>query len=97
MLPTSGSYLLDVIPWKFLKCTSEIVRLLCMRCKLETRSGIALGKGSYGVLIAQSEILLPIALSHLDSVIDVVNGHCVICDVLHTSQATATLEVGGHG
>ena len=30
MVPTTGSYLPEVIPLMFLKCTSEMVRLLCL-------------------------------------------------------------------
>lgn len=40
---------------------------------------------AYGVLIAQSEILLAIALGHLNSVVDIVNGHRVICDIFHAA------------
>lgn len=31
IVPTTGSYLPEVVPWMFLKVTSEIVRLLCPR------------------------------------------------------------------
>lgn len=50
---------------------------------------------TYGILIAQSKITLSIALGDFDSVVNVVNCHCVIGDVLHTTRAASTLQIGG--
>lgn len=52
---------------------------------------------TYGVLIAQSEITLSVALGDFDGVVDVVNGHRIVDDVLHTSRAASTLQVCGKG
>ena len=48
---------------------------------------------TYGELIAQSEITLSVALSDLNSIIDVLDGHSVIGNVLDASRATSALQV----
>lgn len=49
---------------------------------------------TYGVLVAQSEVLLAVALGDLNSVVDVLDGHGVVGDVLHAAGATSALQVG---
>lgn len=49
---------------------------------------------TYGVLVAESEVLLAVALGDLNGIVDVLDGHGVVGDVLHTARATATLQVG---
>jgi hypothetical protein len=50
-----------------------------------------------GELIASSQVLLTIALSDLDSVVDIVDAHGVVGDVVDTAFATTSLEVAGEG
>jgi hypothetical protein len=52
---------------------------------------------TYGELIAKSEVLLSVALGHLDSIIDIPDGHGVVGNVLDTARATSTLQVGRQG
>lgn len=49
---------------------------------------------TYGVLVAESEVLLAVALGDLNGIVDVLDGHGVVGDVLHTARATPTLQVG---
>jgi hypothetical protein len=49
---------------------------------------------TYGVLIAQSEVTLSVALSDLNSIINILDGHSVIGNVLDASRATSALQVG---
>lgn len=52
------------------------------------------GDGQLGrELIASGEVLLTVALGDLDSVVDVVDGHGVISDVVDATLAAAALEV----
>jgi hypothetical protein len=50
---------------------------------------------TYGVLIAESEVLLSVALGNLNGIIDVLDGHGVVGNVLDTARATSALQVGG--
>lgn len=43
--------------------------------------------------VAERQVLLPIALRDLDGVVDVGDGHVLVCDVLDTARATSTLQV----
>jgi hypothetical protein len=52
---------------------------------------------TYGVLIAQSEVFLSVALGDFNSVINVLDGHGVVGDVLDAARATSTLQVGRQG
>lgn len=52
---------------------------------------------AYGVLIAQSEVFLSVALGDFNSIINVVDGHGVVGDVLDAARATSTLQVGRKG
>lgn len=49
---------------------------------------------TYGELVAESQILLAIALGHFDRVVDIVNSHAIVGNVLHQARSTATLEIG---
>ena len=49
---------------------------------------------TYGEFVAQSEVLLAVALGDFNGVVDVLDGHGVVGDVLHAARATATLQVG---
>ena len=49
---------------------------------------------TYGVFIAESQVLLSVALRHLDRIVNVVNGHSIVGDVLHDSRPSSTLQVG---
>lgn len=52
------------------------------------------GDGQLGrELIASGEVLLTVALGDLDSVVDVVDGHGVVSDVVDTALAATALEV----
>lgn len=51
----------------------------------------------YRVLVAKSQILLPVALSHFDGIIDILDVHSIVGDVGHAPEATATLQVNRHG
>lgn len=46
-------------------------------------------------LVAQRNVLLAVALSDFDGVIDIGNGHEVVGDVLDCAAATSTLEIAG--
>lgn len=46
-------------------------------------------------LIAQSQILLSVALSNFDSVVDVFDVHVLVSDIVDAAEATATLEIYG--
>jgi hypothetical protein len=50
-----------------------------------------------GELVACSQVLLTIALSNFNGVIDVVDTHGIVGDVVDASFATAALEVAGEG
>lgn len=76
----------------FLKVTSEMVRLLYRNEKLKISSAhvtshdiMILNGMTYGVLITKSKILLSIALSNLNSIVDVINVHRVVGNVLHAA------------
>lgn len=49
---------------------------------------------TYGELVAESQILLAIALGHLDRIVDIVNGHAIVGNVLHQARSAAALEIG---
>ena len=49
---------------------------------------------TYGELVAESQILLAIALGDFDRIVDIVNGHAVVGDVLHQARSAAALEIG---
>lgn len=54
------------------------------------------GNGQLGrELIASGEVFLAVALGDLNSVVDVVDGHGVVSDVVDTALTTAALEVAG--
>lgn len=54
------------------------------------------GDGQLGrELIASGEVLLTVALGDLNSVVDVVDGHGVVSDVVDATLTTAALEVAG--
>ena len=54
------------------------------------------GDGQLGrELIASGEVLLTVALGDLNSVVDVVDGHGVVSDVVDTALTTTALEVTG--
>lgn len=50
-----------------------------------------------GILVAEGEVLLTVALSDLDGVVDVGDGHGVVGDVVDGAEAAAALEVAGQG
>jgi len=92
--PTSGSYFLLVVPWKFLTVMSEMVRLEGNFDRVSFASGkIDRGKGAY--LIAKSQVLLAVALSNLNRVVDVRNGHAVVRNVLDSTTTASTLKITG--
>lgn len=82
-VPTSGSYFLLVTPSKLRRLMSEMVRLegYCYGQVVSSGWGRARkgGKGTY--LLAESDVLLPVALRYLDCVIDVVDFDAVVGDV----------------
>lgn len=53
--------------------------------------------GMFGLayLVAESQVLLAVALSDLDGVINVGDGHAIVCDVLDRTTTASTLEVAG--
>jgi len=54
------------------------------------------GDGQLGrELIASGEVLLTVALGDLNSIVDVVDGHGVVSDVVDTALTTTALEVTG--
>jgi hypothetical protein len=69
---------------------------LCFPSDQIRRRKIGVGL-AYRILIAQRQVLLPIALRDLDRPVDVLNVHFVVRDVGDGSGAAATLEVLGHG
>lgn len=77
--------------------STNIRVILARRCTLDVREKNIGNCQLRRILIAQSEILLSIALGHLNGVVDVVDGHGVIGNVLHTARATSALEVGRQG
>lgn len=52
---------------------------------------------TYGVLVAQSEIALSVALCDLNSIVNVLDGHSVVGNVLDASRTTSSLQVGRKG
>lgn len=50
-----------------------------------------------GELLAERQVLLPVALRDLDGVVDVVDGEVLVGDVADAAGAAAALEVAGHG
>lgn len=50
-----------------------------------------LDKKSYRVLIAKSQVALSVALGDFDSIVDIINVHGVVSDVLHDARTTAAL------
>ena len=48
---------------------------------------------TYGIFIAKSQVLLAVALGHLNGVVDIVNGHSVVGNVLHQARSAAALEI----
>lgn len=46
-----------------------------------------------GVLEAQCEIALSVALRDFDGIVDVVNEHGVVSDIIHTAISPSTLQV----
>lgn len=48
---------------------------------------------NYGIHVTERQIVLPVALSHLDGVVIVEVVHCVVRDVLHVAAATPSLEI----
>lgn len=50
-----------------------------------------LGRRSYRILIAKSQVALSVALGDFDSIVDIINVHGIISDVLHDARATAAL------
>lgn len=53
------------------------------------------GEVTYGELVAESQVLLSIALSDLDGVVDILDSHGIVGDVPHATGATSALEVSG--
>lgn len=47
----------------------------------------------YGELIAESKVLLSVALGDLDGVVDVLDGHGVVGNILDTTRAASALQV----
>jgi hypothetical protein len=84
-----------VVPEKFLIVMSEMVSLAGNYCVsslvlLEERKGA----GSTD-LVAECEVLLPVALGDFDSVVNVVENHAVVGDVLDSTGTTSALKVTG--
>jgi hypothetical protein len=53
-------------------------------------------KGAWSTsLVADCEILLPVALGDFDSIVDVVENHTIIRNVLDSTTTTSTLEITG--
>jgi len=71
---------------------SEMVRLdgNCHHVSFE-RGWADWGKGAY--LVAKRQVLLTVALSNLNRVVDVGNSHAVVRNVLDSTAATSTLQV----
>lgn len=46
-----------------------------------------------GVLQAQRQVLLAIALGDFNGIVDIVNNHPVVCDVVHNAGAAAALQI----
>jgi len=73
---------------------SEMVRLEGNFDRVSFASGkIDRGKGAY--LIAKSQVLLAVALSNLNRVVDVRNGHAVVRNVLDSTTTASTLKITG--
>jgi hypothetical protein len=75
-----------------------MTRLLYMDCKVVSRLPNSkyvtrVISNTYGIFIAKSQVLLTIALGHLDGVVDIINGHSVVGNVLHQARSAATLEI----
>ena len=49
---------------------------------------------TYGELVAECQILLAVALGHFNGIVDIVNGHAVVGNVLHQARSAAALEIG---
>jgi len=50
-----------------------------------------------GELVASSQVLLTIALSNFDCIVDIVDAHGIVGDVVHATFATTALEVAREG
>ena len=50
-----------------------------------------------GELVASSQVLLAIALGDFNGVVDIVDAHGIVGDVVDAALATAALEVAGEG
>jgi len=92
--PTSGSYFLLVVPWKFLTVMSEMVRLEGNYYHVSFRTGLGWWEVR-AYLVAKSQVLLTVALSNLNRVVDVGNSHAVIRNVLNGTTATSALQIAG--
>ena len=75
-----------------------MTRLLCINCELVSHPPnreyvMRFVWSTYGIFIAKSQVLLAVALGHLNGVVDIVDGHSVVGNVLYQARSAAALEI----
>lgn len=74
------------------------IRTVCRTCHTRhvLNYNITYCQGRW-VFVAERQVFLTVALGDFDGVVDVADGHGVVCDIIHISCAAASLKVSGEG
>jgi hypothetical protein len=90
-VPTFGSYFLEVVPYTFLKRMSEII-MLDLDSMLVTHVFRDKGGGgddsTYRIFVAESQVLLTVALGKFDSPVIIGVEDSIICYVFDVARPT---------